>query len=189
MLIDEVELIGQYSFKQRARAYAELARWMGRLEDSAEGVFPGIGCVMAVSSDFEIAVITGGKNDEEIVGGRLRASTKDEDHLLATRAERGMRCITKDTTILGPVTSEQVRETYERLAKIYERSFGWTPPALLETPHLDSTSVMRLFVRRWITEWDLERVYGATPMVVVTPVDQSGYEDDPDLELDEPEGK
>ena len=49
---------------------------------------------------------------------------------------------------------------------------------------------MRLFVRRWITEWDLERLYpGHTPEVVVTPVDQSTYADDPDLEsLDEPEG-
>ena len=29
VLFDEVELIGRYSFKQRARAYAELARWEG----------------------------------------------------------------------------------------------------------------------------------------------------------------
>ena len=188
LLVDEVELIGQYSFKQRARAYAELARWMGRLDDSPDGSFPGIGCVMAITNDFESAVITGGKNDEEMVGGRLRASVKDEDHSLATRAELGMRCVVKDTTSLGKVTAEQVRATHERLAKIYESSFGWEPPALLELPHLDSTSVMREFVRRWITEWDLARVYGATPTVVVTPLDQSGYEEDPDLELDEPEG-
>ncbi len=188
LLVDEVELIGQYSFKQRARAYAELARWMGRLDDSPDGIFPGIGCVLAVSSDFESAIITEGKNDAEVVGRKLRASVKDEDHILATRAERGMRCVTKERTELGKVTAEQVQETHEALARIYERSFGWTPPALSEAPHLLSTSVMREFVRRWITEWDLERIYKVTPKVEVTLVDQSGYEEDPDLELDEPEG-
>ena len=33
LLIDEVELIGRYSFKQRARSYAELARWAGKLDN------------------------------------------------------------------------------------------------------------------------------------------------------------
>ncbi|MBI5949577.1 MAG: DUF2791 family P-loop domain-containing protein [Chloroflexi bacterium] len=189
LLVDEVELIGQYSFKQRARAYAELARWMGQLDDSADGVFPGIGCVLAITSDFESAVITAGKNDKEMVPGKLNASVKDEDHLLATRAERGMRSAMKETTALGQVTAEQVRSTHERLAEIYERSFGWTPPPLLKEPQLDLTSVMRQFVRRWITEWDLKRIYGATPNVVDTPLGQSSYEEDPDLELDEPDGK
>ena len=36
VFIDEVELIGQYSFKTRARAYAEFARWMGALGDSPD---------------------------------------------------------------------------------------------------------------------------------------------------------
>src|SRR5205807_8929421 len=32
IILDEVELIGRYSFLQRAKSYGELARWMGLLE-------------------------------------------------------------------------------------------------------------------------------------------------------------
>src|SRR5712691_3988196 len=39
LLVDEVELIGRYSFRQRARSYAALARWGGKL--SAER-YPGL---------------------------------------------------------------------------------------------------------------------------------------------------
>ncbi len=54
LLIDEVELIGHYSLKQRARSYAELARWLGRLEGFG---FPGLTCVLTITDDFEAAVL------------------------------------------------------------------------------------------------------------------------------------
>ena len=43
LLIDEVELIGRYSRLQRARSYAEISRWMARIETDQ---YPGItaGC-------------------------------------------------------------------------------------------------------------------------------------------------
>ena len=54
LLVDEVELVGRYSLRQRARSYAELARLMGKLE-----VFnlPGLTCVFTISADFESAVL------------------------------------------------------------------------------------------------------------------------------------
>ena len=49
LLVDEVELIGRYSFKQRARSYAELARWAGKLEPAR---LPGPGGGLRDHPDF-----------------------------------------------------------------------------------------------------------------------------------------
>jgi threonine synthase len=46
LLIDEVELVGRYSLVQRGRSYAELARWLGRIEGLQT---PGITTVAAVN--------------------------------------------------------------------------------------------------------------------------------------------
>lgn len=192
LLVDEVELVGQYSFKQRARAYAEVARWLGKLDDSKDGVFPGIGAVMAITDNFALEVISEGKNDLEMVGGRLRSSIREEDHLLATRAERGMRAITGNAVRLEPPSLEHVRQTHKRILEIYRRAFGcssdWPPSLRAVAPHMEGTSVMRLFVRRWITEWDLLRLYpNDQPDVEVQPLEPATYREDPDLDpTDEP---
>jgi P-loop Domain of unknown function (DUF2791) len=182
LLLDEVELIGQYSFRQRARSYVELARFMGKLDAAAGGSLPGVGAVLAISADFEAAVL-GEKNDAEMVPGKLRASVKDADHLLATRAERGMRTIRSSLMRLVPPTADGVQSTYQRISEIYDEAFGWRPPALVTAPRIESSSRMRQFVRRWITEWDLSRLYpNQAPNVVFQPLPAASYADDPDLE-------
>ena len=187
MLIDEVELIGQYSFKSRARAYGEFARWMGQLTETTDSRFPGLGVVAAITSDFEKAVITGGKMDGEYVPGKLRASAKDEDHALATVAERGMRFIRNKAERLPPLSDEQVRRTFEDLRRIYESAFAWTPPAEKVLPAIGTSSVMRSFVRRWITEWDMSRLFpGSSFEAEETPLPPASYREDRDLETDDP---
>lgn len=185
LLVDEVELIGVYSFMQRARAYAEVARLLGRLDDSDDGVFPGLGSVLAITTDFDPAIISGeryGKNDAEMIGGRLRASPRDDDHILATRAERGMRTIRNDAERVPRLTADAIQRTYERIRGMYHVAFGWQPPALAEPPRIEGTPVMRQFVRRWITEWDLQRLYPADrPDVELHPLAEPGYAEDPDL--------
>lgn len=184
--------MGQYSFKQRARAYAELARWLGKLDDSKDGVFPGIGAVMAITDNFALEVISEGKNDWEMVGGRLRSSSREDDHLLATRAERGMRAITGNAVRLEPPSLEHVRRTHERILDIYRCAFDcssdWPVGLHPVAPQMEGTSVMRLFVRRWITEWDLLRLYpDDQPDVDVQALAPATYSDDPDLDpTDEP---
>jgi P-loop Domain of unknown function (DUF2791) len=74
ILFDEVELIGRYSLQQRARSYAEIARWM-RGEHGGPGV--PIAAVLAMTDDFEAAVITG-RNDRDLVPERLRAKQTPE---------------------------------------------------------------------------------------------------------------
>ena len=67
VLIDEMELIGSYSVLQRARSYAELARWMG---DTGED-YPGLVVVAAITEDFAEAILEE-KGDRIKVPDRMR---------------------------------------------------------------------------------------------------------------------
>src|SRR5437870_4748563 len=109
VLFDEVELIGRYSFKQRARSYSELARWGGKLKS---GGIPGAAASFAITTDFDAAVLQD-RGDLETVPGKLRASGVDTDLKLASQAELGMRMIAREPVRLrGPDRAmlERIRE-------------------------------------------------------------------------------
>lgn len=153
LLIDEVELIGRYSLQQRARSYAEIARWTGNLK--GEGV-PGISAVLAITSDFEAAVLEG-RHDRENVPARMRASGREADELLAGQAERGMRLIGRALKLPSP-TRPLIQRTKDYLRQMHGAAYNWDPPTVGDAPFATSTS-MREYVRWWITEWDLNRLF------------------------------
>jgi hypothetical protein len=154
LLIDEVELVGRYSLLQRARSYAELARWMGRVKSAA---IPGLMAVAAITDDFGLAVLQE-KSDRDTVGVRLRAKGTDEYLNLAARADAGMRLIEREAITLQPPDQSVLRQTYLRLKEIHGEAYGWDPP---EIPWAAAavTRQMRSYVRRWVNEWDLRRLY------------------------------
>ena len=157
-LIDEVELVGRYSLVQRGRSYAELARWLGRIEGLQS---PGITTVAAVTDDFALAVLDQ-KGDRDYVGAKLRDRGTDDYFALAARAEAGMRIIEREAVTLQSPTAEMLLETYERLKGIHARAYAWDPPAIAPAD-LAMRRAMRSHVRRWMNEWDLRRLYpGAT---------------------------
>ena len=85
VLLDEVELIGRYTSLQRAKSYAEIARWVrGDRDDPAAPIC----AVLTTVDDFETQVLVG-KNDNELIPKRLRAKGTVEDELLAGQAEIG----------------------------------------------------------------------------------------------------
>jgi hypothetical protein len=177
VLFDEVELIGRYSFKQRARSYAELARWAGKLKS---GGVPGIAAAFAITTDFDAAVLQE-RNDVEVVPGKLRASATDADHKLANAAEHGMRMIAREPVRLRGPDRVMLERTREEVRALHARAFAWDPPDLGAGEVLSTTRI-RQYVRRWINEWDLARLYpDYVPQTVVldTPVD---YSVRPDLE-------
>ena len=69
LLIDEIEMIGRYTFRQRAKSYAELARWMGKLEGAS---FPGITAICAINNDFENVILEGKEGHGEGSGKTKR---------------------------------------------------------------------------------------------------------------------
>ena len=153
LLIDEVELVARYSLQQRARSYAELARWTGNLKGES---YPGIVSVFALTSDFE-SVVLDGRHDRENVPARLQATGREADALIAGQAERGMRLIGRAYKLPSP-SRPLVKRTKDHLRATHGLAYGWEPPQVGDAPYTTSTS-MREYVRWWITEWDLKRLF------------------------------
>jgi hypothetical protein len=178
LLIDEVELVGRYSLLQRGRSYAELARWLGRVEGD---VYPGLTAVAAITDDFGLAVLQE-KSDRDIVAARLRGKETDEYVILAGRAETGMRLIEREALTLEPPDVSALTHTYQRLKEIHSKAYDWDPPEI-PTAATSMTRRMRSYVRRWVNEWDLKRLYPGAELVTeeeqqISPT----YEQDDSLE-------
>ncbi len=178
LLIDEVELIARYSIMQRAKSYAELARWMGQMEGSR---FAGLTAVLAITDDFRAAVLDD-KDDEAKVPNRLRAKGSDSDLLLASQAERGMRIIRREGTTLQPPDSAAIDQTYESVRLIHSQAYDWEPPSVRSVERLASTR-MRQYVKGWITEWDLRRLDPAYAVELEANELKPDYEEDRNLEV------
>jgi hypothetical protein len=126
LLIDEVELIGRYSLLQRGKSYAELARWMGKVEGQT---YPGLAAVGAITDDFGLAVLQE-KSDRNTVGPKFRSKETDEYTTLAGRAETGMRLIERSVIPLQPPDAATLKQTYDRLKEIHGAAYCWNPPEL-----------------------------------------------------------
>jgi hypothetical protein len=91
-----------------------------------------------------------------------------------------MRIIEREMIRLEPPSKEDLESTYDRLRVIHGEAYGWQPPDVQGIERLTSTR-MRQFVRAWINEWDLLRLYpDYTPDIEVLDVD-FGYSEDQDL--------
>jgi hypothetical protein len=152
LLIDEVELVGRYSLRQRAKSYAQIARLMGGLEgDEIAGLAP----VLSITEDFESAVLA---NDEDRIPSRLWASGSDEHMELASQAETGMRTI-RDNWERGRLAKPgkaTIHEIHDKVRAIYSQAYDWDPPEVY--PKIYDLRI-RQYIKRWISEWDLRRLY------------------------------
>ncbi len=181
LLLDEVELVGRYSMLQRGRSYAELARWMGHVEDE---VYPGLFAVAAITDDYGLAVLQG-KSDLDLVGDRFRKKEKDEWTSIAGRAETGMRLIERKAMMLKRPDDATLARTYQKIKEIHAKAYGWNPPDIPEDQTIvtGTSRAMRSYVRRWVNEWDLKRLY---PGAEVAPAEEEqialSYEMDASLE-------
>lgn len=153
LLIDEVELIARYPLRQRARAYAEIGRW---LADSAATSYAGVVPVLALTDDFRTAVLEQ-KGDRETLPGRIRDSVSDDSRELADAAEKGMRAIERGGVTLRPPTPDILNDIERRVRQIHGSAYDWTPPALPSAPRMLSARIRQL-LKSWITQWDLLRL-------------------------------
>ena len=153
ILFDEVELIGRYSLLQRGRSYAELARWLDG--DPAEASEPLV-AVLAMTDDFEAAVLSG-KKDRDRLPDRLRAKETEEYAEMAVLAEAGMRHIERNLLRLAPPDGDELDRAYGALRQMHAGAYDWDPPDVAGIERLGATR-MRQYVRAWINEWDLVRL-------------------------------
>ncbi len=178
LLIDEVELIRHYSFKTRARAYAELARWLGGLSDIEDGVFPGLAAVATIIGEFDAQQLQA-KADLEVIPNKLGSTGREDDSLLATQAVRGMRLIRDRREPLSGLTGDYVNSTFVEVQKLYSLATQWQAPPIDIGYSGLASQVMRPLVRRWITEWDIMRIYGTRPNLQISPLPPVSFDPNP----------
>lgn len=174
VLLDEVELIGRYSLLQRGRSYAELARWLG-LEPSV--AVPGLATVAALTDTFAGEVI-GIRLDDQKVPERLLAKGERE---LARLAELGVRALQQrdPRRQLTPPDRDALLDCLARTRRLYHRAYDWDPPDIQVGDVLASKS-MRQYIKSWITEWDLLRLYGEQIEIETVPLPPD-YTENPDI--------
>ena len=166
VLLDEIELIGNYTPLQRGRAYAELARWL-RLGKGNE--YPGLICIGTVTGDYADVYISpeGRKKDFDAIGPKLRARPKLE--AFAPLAEEAMGFLESDCLTLAPPSRDEEESALGVLRQLYSEAYGWDAPAA--RPIRNAVGLqrrMRYKVRSAINEWDLQRLApGARPDTVV----------------------
>ena len=186
LLIDEIELIGRYSFLQRAKSYVELARWIGKLEGTN---FPCLTAAFAITDTFQIETLEG-KEDIESMPEKLRARASEIDLLLASQSERGMRIIQRERDLLKAPDDTIVEQTYNKIRSLYAQAYDWDPPTASSINRMGAIR-MREYVKGWITEWDLKRLDPKGHVEIEITEMKEDYTENPDLQvssLEEREG-
>ncbi len=151
VLIDEVELIGRYAPLQRARAYAELARWLGL---GATSRVAGLHVAAAITDDFASEVINRRADDERLPERlRLKGLPAQADAALAA-----MRAIETAPVLQPPAEADLLRHA-ETLRQGYATCYDWSAPAL-PVGERRANRTMRHHIRGWITQWDVLRLQG-----------------------------
>ena len=178
ILLDEIELLANYSVLQRARSYAELARWMGQTPDEK---YPGLAVVGTMTADLPVVVLDD-KEDRDKAAPRLRARARTEDLLTAARAEVGMRFLEHGVRNLAEPDGDRLLKLYGQLKTIHSEAYGWEAPEINHDIGRGGMARIRSYVRRWINEWDLRRLYpDVEPDIEETELTFS-YEEDTTLE-------
>jgi hypothetical protein len=178
VLIDEVELIGRYGPMQRAKAYFQLAYWLG-LEPKLRD--PGLYACCAVSDDFADVVINARQDDEKLP----ELLTQKNLLCMVELAGAAMRAIQGARPLRAPTDTDLARHA-ETLRGCYSTAYGWTAPAPSIAARR-SNLTLRHHVRSWITEWDMLRLQGSSSGVEVSPV-APDYTENPDTTGVPPDG-
>ena len=178
ILMDEIELVSNYSVLQRARSYAELTRWMGQAADEK---YPGLIVVGTVTAEFA-SVVLDEKEDRDKAAPRLRARQRDIDNIAAARAETGMRFIERGQRLLTEPDDEMLSSLYGRLKAIHSQGYGWDAPDIDHGIGPGGRRRIRSFVRRWINEWDLRRLYPESELDIEETELEFRYDEDTTLE-------
>ncbi len=163
VLLDEAELIGRYSPLQRGRSYAELARWLGRDEMDA---LPGITTVAAFTDDF-VAAMFDLRRDEELIPERLEQKGLARQAIVASRCMEELRRM-RGVRLAAP-GEDALRAAQGRIADLYSSAYQWRPSAFAVGERRAGKS-MRQYIKSWITEWDIERLYGERPAIEASPI-------------------
>ena len=87
---------------------------------------------------------------------------------------------------LASPSDTRLHASIDRVRNLYKQAYGWLPPS----PEVGEQRVgktMRQYIKSWITEWDIQRLYGTRAEINIESV-QSDYSENKDLEqMSQPE--
>ncbi|MFC5865021.1 ATP-binding protein [Acidicapsa dinghuensis] len=150
ILFDEIELIGCYGLFQRAKSYAEIARFLGRVKQKSPGIFS----VFAVTDDFSSAILYG-KRDLNVIPTWDHIGFRDG--VPSIDAVSGMDALLNGVTTLQSPTATELQGTFERVLQLYADAYDWQPNVSNDQNGLTSTR-MRQHLKKWIYSWDMRRL-------------------------------
>ncbi len=150
-------MIARYSPLQRARSYAELARWLG--SDRQEQI-PGAVTVAAITDDFPDQMFHQRKDDARIPALLEQRGLQRQ----AAMAREAMAWLERRQFRLSPPDEAALHQSLAKIGALYRDAYDWTPPRIEIGERLAGKS-MRQYVKSWITIWDIERLYGETPVI------------------------
>lgn len=162
VLLDEVELIGRYSPLQRGKSYAELARWLGR---NAADALPGIVTVAAFTDDY-VSEMFDSRRDDELVPralerkGLTQLAEQARECIAHMRRAPGIRLVAPDDSAL--------RAAQGGISELYFDAYRYRPASAAIGERLAGKS-MRQYIKSWITEWDMERLFGESANIAIRP--------------------
>ncbi len=160
VLLDEAELIGRYSPLQRGKSYAELARWLGR---DALDALPGIVTVAAFTDDY-VSEMFDSRRDDELVPqalerkGLTHPASQARACIAYMRRSPGIRLVAPDDAAL--------RAAQGRIAELYFDAYRHRPASVGIGERLAGKS-MRQYIKSWITEWDMEQLFGESAHIAI----------------------
>jgi len=177
-LIDEVELIGCYSSLQRLKSYCEIGRMLsGKVESDR----PGVVTVMAITDDFETAVLFG-KGDLFSMPSHFEERRTMEADDARYPPQYGMSIIQKEGILLEPLRTEDADALYRRLQQLYSAAYDWEPRET-QIPTVPSSTTVRQRIKQWITTWDMERLFPDVQTVMQLDAVANDYtEETPDVQ-------
>jgi hypothetical protein len=174
VLIDEVELVGTYSSLQRARSYIEIARLHALAAEQGIALIP----VLAITDDFTRAIL-GDKDDLNRIPKLIEGRPGYGEGGIVPLAVEGMRLLAENGISLKRPDMNALDETFAHIAGLYALAYGWKPPA--EGPvRREQSTPFREYIRRWITEWDIRRLYPESKIDIETSEWRTDYSEKDD---------
>jgi hypothetical protein len=159
ILLDEIELIRNYSYLQRSKTYDELSKWLTGEEGRGRS---GVGVIGSFTAGFTNQVILdgfGSKNDAKNVPNWLKNSAHDSHRIQGAR--RGMYSIAKfeqDSDYVMKIPSKaEIMRIQEIIRNEYQNAYSVQVPTLTVIVSNGIQKSLRRLIREWITSWDLIR--------------------------------
>jgi hypothetical protein len=96
-----------------------------------------------------------------------------------------MRAIERRPHFLAAPEGERLTQNLAKVRGLYHASYGWPPPPA-DIGERRAGKTMREYIKSWITDWDIQRLYG-TRDVITSQQMPSDYSEDKNFEAPPPE--